>query len=67
MASIQTTRQHDKRQGFHSDTVATPALNARHRVPLRQIEATRLTKTNTSDVDAGVLVELRRHAWRGAL
>ena len=54
MASIQTTRQHDKRQGFHSDTVAT-ALNARHRVPLRQIEATRLTKTNTSDVDAGVL------------
>jgi FAD/FMN-containing dehydrogenase len=62
MASIQTTRPHDKRQGFHSDTVAMPALNARHRVPLRQIEATRLTKTNTSDVDAGALAaELRRH------
>jgi FAD/FMN-containing dehydrogenase len=39
-----------------------PALNARHRVPLRQIEATRLTKTNTSDVDADALAaELRRH------
>jgi hypothetical protein len=55
MASIQTTMQHDKRQGFHSDTVAMPALNARHRVPLRQVEATRLTKTNTSDVDAEAL------------
>src|SRR5215813_3753552 len=62
MASIQTTIQHDKRQGFHSDTVAMPALTARHRVPLRQIEATRLTKTNTSDVDADALAaELRRH------
>jgi len=54
--------QHDKRQGFHSDTVAIPALNARHRVPLRQDEETRLTKTNTSDVDATALAaELRRH------
>ena len=62
MASIQTTMQHDKRQGFHSDTVAMPALDRRHRVPLRQIEATRLTKTNTSDVDAEALAaELRRH------
>src|SRR5215831_8262182 len=62
MASIQTTTQRDKRQDFHSDTVALPALTARHRVPLRQIEATRLTKTNTSDVDAEALAaELRRH------
>src|ERR671923_1994533 len=62
MASLQTTTQHDRRQGFHSDTVALPALAARHRVPLRQIEATRLTKTNTSDVDAEALAtELRRH------
>src|SRR5919197_2857667 len=62
MASLQTTTQHDRRQGFHSDTVALPALAARHRVPLRQIEATRLTKTNTSDVDAAALAaELRRH------
>jgi FAD/FMN-containing dehydrogenase len=53
--------QHDKRQGFHSDIVAMPALNARHRVPLRQVEATRLTKTNTSGVDAEALAaELRR-------
>jgi len=38
-----------------------PALNARHRVPLRQIESTRLTKINTSDVDAEALAaELRR-------
>jgi hypothetical protein len=42
--------------------VALPALTARHRVPLRQIKATRLTKTNTSDVDADALAaELRRH------
>jgi FAD/FMN-containing dehydrogenase len=62
MSSRQTTLQHDKRQGFHSDTVAMPALNARHRVPLHQVEATRLTKTNTSDVDAEALAaELRRH------
>src|SRR5262252_3977712 len=62
MASIQTTTQRDKRQDFHSDTVALPALNARHRVPLCQVEATRLTKTNTSDVDAEALAaELRRH------
>src|SRR5919202_1872607 len=62
MASIQTTTQHDKRRGFHSDTVALPALHARPRVPLRQVEATRLTKTNTSDVDAAALAaELRRH------
>src|ERR671925_663522 len=62
MASIQTTTQHDRRQGFHSDTVALPALAARRRVPLRQVEATRLTKTNTSDVDAAALAaELRRH------
>jgi len=39
-----------------------PALNARHRVPLRQVEATHLTKTNTSDVDTEALAaELRRH------
>ena len=54
--------QHDKRQGFHSDTVAMPALNARHRVPLRQVEVTRLTKTNTSDVDTIALAaELGRY------
>ena len=58
MSSRQTTIQYDKRQGFHSDTVAMPALDARHRVPLRQVEATRLTKTNTSDVDAKALVLL---------
>src|SRR5215470_3337656 len=62
MSSRQTTIQDDKRQGFHSDTVAMPALTARHRVPLRQVEATRLTKTNTSDVDAEALAaELRRY------
>jgi len=54
--------QHDKRRGFHSDTVAMPALNARHRIPLRQVEATLLTKTNALDVDAEALAaELRRH------
>ena len=47
--------QHDRSPGFHSDTVAMPALTARHRVPLRQVEATRLTKTNTADMDAEAL------------
>jgi FAD/FMN-containing dehydrogenase len=38
-----------------------PALNARHRVPLRRMESTRLTKINTSGVDAEALAaELRR-------
>src|SRR5919206_1256633 len=65
MASIQTTTQHDKRQGFHSDTVALPALDRRHRVPLRRIEATRLTKTNTSDVNAAALAAELRRCVRG--
>src|ERR671928_1171408 len=65
MASIQTTTQHDKRRGFHSDTVALPALDRRHRIPLRQIEATRLTKTNTSDVDAAALAAELRRCVRG--
>src|SRR5919206_2773631 len=65
MASIQTTTQHDKRRGFHSDTVALPALDRRHRIPLRQIEATRLTKTNASDVDAAALAAELRRCVRG--
>src|SRR5918912_3149843 len=65
MASIPTTTHHDKRRGFHSDTVALPALQARHRVPLRQVEATRLTKTNTADVDAAALAADLRRCVRG--